>query len=134
MAMAWRSIFGHGLRSWCRAVAVLAACAFAAQSAQLPMLAAAEAATCCCPHRTAEDACGCPVCAHRRLLEAGCPVVETCGAGTHAPAIATLDAAVLPPAGCITLVPARAVPALPVVSAPPEPAAEVPTPPPLARG
>jgi hypothetical protein len=132
--MAWRSIVGRSLGiRWSRAAAVLLACAVGAQAGQLPLLAAAEAATCCCPHRTAEEACGCPVCAHRRQLEAGHAVIESCGAAARAPAVVPPDA-VLPPAVAMAL---RSTPALTVflvASPPPEPAVDVPTPPPVARG
>src|SRR3954465_10634976 len=94
--MASHGIVGRELRTrWMRAAALVGVCALAVQSARLPMMLNEEAATCCCPQRTAEDACGCPVCAHHRLLESDHRVIESCAAGAHAPAVAAVDPALV---------------------------------------
>jgi len=125
-----RARWARGVRS----AAVAAVCALAVQSARLPLMLQAEAASCCCPHRAAEEVCNCPVCAHQRLLESDRPAIETCAAAGHADAIAGTDAAVLPPrAGrALPLASPRSSPL--VVLPPADPALDVPTPPPLARG
>ena len=133
--MASRGILGRVLRMrWTRAAALLGVCALAVQSARLPILLTAEAATCCCPHRTAEDVCSCPVCAHQRMLNSGQPLIETCGSAPQAAAIAAPEAAVLSPRTGQTLPSSFAAAPPRVVLPPPEPAVDVPTPPPLARG
>lgn len=77
---------------------------------------------------------GTPVCAHRRQIESGHSVVESCGAPAHAPALAPSDNALLPPAGPVAAPSTPAAVPILVASPPVEPAVDVPTPPPLARG
>jgi hypothetical protein len=132
--MPLRGILGRSLRArCCRSVALAGACVLAAQTARLPLL-AGDSAGCCCPHAQAEEKCGCPLCAHRRALQSGQRVLESCGAAmvvaaipAPAPALPALSAAPAPR-------PSLAI-AVPSFSSPPtEPALEVPPPPPLARG
>ena len=119
---------------WMRAAALVAVYALAMQSAGLPMMLKADVPACCCPHRSPEDACSCPVCAHQRLLESSRPAIETCAAGGGAQALAAPEPAVLPPP-IVRALSSGAPRAVPLVVLPPaEPAVDVPTPPPLARG
>src|SRR5712671_6924472 len=65
---------------WCRALAIAGVYVFTLQSMQLPLLTAETPASCCCAHRTGDDKCACPMCAHRRETESGKPFLKTCGA------------------------------------------------------
>ena len=133
--MPLQGILGRSLRArCCRAVALAGACFFAAQTAQLPLL-AGDCAGCCCPHAHDEEKCGCPVCAHWRALQSGQRVLETCGAGTVVAVIPSAPVPVLPAVSTAPAPRPSLAIAVPSFNSPPtEPALEVPTPPPLSRG
>ena len=116
---------------WCRAVGILGAWLLTMQSLALPLLTAPAAESCCCAHREAN--CRCKVCSHGRELEAGTPVMKTCGATDVPAAVAGMSVA-LPTPGEQRRV-AMVAPALPQARAtePPDHVREVPTPPPLQR-
>ena len=131
--MGRRGTLRSALRTpWCRALAIAGVYVFTLQSMQLPLLAAEAPASCCCAHRSGDEKCACPMCAHRRETQSGKPFLKTCDAAAVAVAIvapqialpAVVSASVIRPG------PAAALPQ--VTSPPPDPALEVPTPPPLA--
>ena len=110
----------------------LLACAVSLQATgALPLVASAEAASCCC-HHDKSRACPCPTCTHARELASNQRFIRTC-AGTSEPALVVVQLApALTQAGL--LAPAVAAAAFPVglrSLGPPSPDQEVPTPPPL---
>ncbi len=117
----------------CRSMGVLVACAVALQATgTLPLIATAEAASCCCHHELSQT-CRCPTCTHAREMASDHSFIRTC-AGTSEPGLIVLQVApVLPQSALLT---PAAVPAVSPLSAAPSrpqsPAREVPTPPPLA--
>src|SRR5712664_1854392 len=122
-----------GVPRRCRALGALLACAVSLQATgALPLIASAEAASCCC-HHDKSRACRCPTCTHARELASNQRFIRTC-AGTSDPAVMVVQVApALPQSGLLT---PEALPAVfPSSAAPPglqPPDREVPTPPPLA--
>ena len=112
------------------AVAALAACFLASQSAALSLL-VTFGAECCCAHRDAH--CRCKVCEHARELASGQPCLKSCGASSPDRAVLAHSDPVVPvpaPGTSVSLPLARVEPR---IAAPPsDPPFEVPTPPPLA--
>jgi len=131
--MGRRGTLRSALRTpWCRALAIAGVYVFTLQSMQLPLLTAETPASCCCAHRTGDEKCACPMCAHRRETESGKPFLKTCGSAAVAVGIVPLPIALSAVvSGSIVRPPPAAVPPR-VTSPPPDPALEVPTPPPLA--
>jgi hypothetical protein len=116
-----------------RGLGVLLACALSLQATgALPLIASAEAATCCC-HHDKSRACRCPVCTHARELASDHRFIRTCGASTEPGIVLVQMAPAVPQSGL--LAPAIRPTPSPVSPAPPgapSPDREVPTPPPLA--
>ena len=131
--MGRRGALRSALRTpWCRALAIAGVYVFTLHSMQLPLLTVETPASCCCAHRTGDEKCACPMCAHRRETESGKPFLKTCGAAAVAVGIVPPQIA-LPAMVSLSIVCPAPVAVLPrVTSPPPDPALEVPTPPPLA--
>jgi len=99
----------------------------------LPLIATAEAASCCC-HHDKSRACRCPICTHARELASNHRFIRTC-AGTSDPGLSVVQVSpALPQSGLLAavVIPA-ALPISAAASGPPSPDREVPTPPPLSR-
>ena len=118
---------------FCRVLAATGACALAAQSMQLPLLAADDRAACCCAHKEGDPDCQCPVCAHDRELKSGKPFLKTCTASHPTAAIAAREPGVPLVAVAVSGKIASAPVSPRIASPPPQLAPDVPTPPPLAR-
>jgi len=117
----------------CRSMGVLVACAVSLQATgTLPLIATAEAASCCCHHELSQT-CRCPTCTHAREMASDHSFIRTC-VGTSEPGLIVLQVApALPQSALLTPVALPAAPPLPPApSRPQSPAREVPTPPPLA--
>jgi hypothetical protein len=117
----------------CRAMGALLACAMSLQATgALPLVASAEAASCCCQHDKSR-ACRCPKCTHARELASNQRFIRTCASSSEPALILVQVATAVPQSGL--LAPAAAPDASPVSPAQleaPSPDREVPTPPPLA--
>jgi hypothetical protein len=121
--------------SWCRALAILGVWVVAMEAAQLPLLTAPGAASCCCGHDSADAKCQCRVCTHAREVESGKPLLKTCGSAAPTQPAVSISR---DPAFPVAMPAPQAVAAPPAIdlrlaSPPPDPLLEVPTPPPLAR-
>jgi len=99
---------------------------------QLPLLTAETPPSCCCAHRTSDEKCACPMCAHRRETESGKPFLKTCGVAVVAVGIVAPQIALPAVVSASIDRPAPAPLRARVTSPPPDPSLEVPTPPPLA--
>jgi hypothetical protein len=131
--MGRRGTLRSALRTpWCRALAIAGVYVLTLQSMQLPLLAAETPASCCCAHRSGDEKCACPMCAHRRETQSGKPFLKTCGAAAVAVAIVAPQIALPAVVSASIDRPAPAPVRARVTSPPPDPALEVPTPPPLA--
>jgi len=129
--MGRRGTLRSALRTpWCLAIAVVYVLTL--QSMQLPLLAAETPASCCCAHRSGDEKCACPMCAHRRETQSGKPFLKTCGAAAVAVAFVAPQIALPAVVSASIDRPAPAPVGARVTSPPPDPALEVPTPPPLA--
>lgn len=101
------------------------------QSANLPLLARAPAAHCCCERREAQ--CPCAVCTHARENAAPERTLKTCGSsGEAAPAVAALEPSLPSPGAAVAAPLQRILPESPA-QAPSGLVQLVPTPPPLGR-
>jgi hypothetical protein len=117
----------------CRSMGMLVACAVALQATgTLPLIANAEAASCCCHHELSQT-CRCPTCTHAREMASDHSFIRTC-AGTSDPAMIVVQVApAVPQSAPLAALVLTAVSVLsPAQRRPPSPDREVPTPPPLA--
>ncbi len=116
----------------CRTMGALLACAVSLQATgALPLIATAQAASCCC-HHDKSRACRCPTCTHARELASDQRFIRTCAGSSEPARILVHVAPALPQPGL--LAPAAIPTAFPIFAppaGPPSPDREVPTPPPL---
>jgi hypothetical protein len=123
----------HGPRLASRLAGALLALSVGLQSGAAIAIPGARVANCCCKPQDASVKCHCPSCTHGRELEAGNPVLKSCGGGTDLKAVALSPAPVLVGTEDVLLEQRRqaAPPAVPErLNEPPD--LDVDTPPPLA--
>lgn len=123
----------QGPRLASRLAGALLALSVGLQSGAAIAIPGARVANCCCKHPDASVTCHCPSCTHGRELEAGNPVLKSCGGATDLKAVAISPAPMLVSIEHVLLEQGRqpAPPSVPErLNEPPD--LDVDTPPPLA--